>query len=526
MTEAAGRGGAQVAGNATALLAARLTTAAATLVASPMLFHLLGPRQFGLWALLAGLIAAAGLADAGFGSAQVREVARAAATGDVARARAAAALALLVYAALGLALFAVVLLAWAWVARILNLGDLAAAARLLALLLVASFVVDSAAVASRATLEGTQRMRPLAAVTAAAGVLGAALGVGLVVLGAGLAGLGTAAVAASVVRAVLLRRAATRSGVRISPSLRGVRRGEVRELLGYGARVQTTNAATALHDDADRLVLAAAFSPATVAPFDLGSKLVGTMRILPSLILTALFPLTASLSAAGDRARLDHVYLRATRWLAALGWISAAALFTNAGALVELWLGRELPLAATTIMLLAPAYAVHLTAGPAAAVARAEGATGSEARFAVLGVVVHGALVLPLLLAFGAAGAPLATGIAWTVGTGYFLWLFHRASGRPFAPFVHVAWKPFTAAVVAVLLTSAALGVLPEAQDRLDAALQVASRTFVVVLVSLLALWTTRFFDASDGALVRRLLERLPLPSLVPLRPRPGDESP
>lgn len=69
--------GARVSENAVALLAARLVSVGVALVTTPFLFEMLGARQFGVWALLLGIVAIVGYADLGLGSAQVREVAQA-----------------------------------------------------------------------------------------------------------------------------------------------------------------------------------------------------------------------------------------------------------------------------------------------------------------------------------------------------------------------------------------------------------------------------------------------------------------
>jgi O-antigen/teichoic acid export membrane protein len=505
-----------VAGNASAFLAARVVSAVVALATAPPLFAILGPHQFGLWALLLAAAGIAGLADLGLGSAQVREVAQATVTGEPRRARAAMALGLLLSTALALVLAAGILLGWSALANAFHLGDETDAARWAALLLVAALLVDSLAVPWRAALEGTQRMKPVAVIGGAAALVNGAAAVFLAALGAGLAGLGLAALAASLLRAALLWRSGRQSLAGMRPSLRAVGRAERRSLLGYGARVQATNVAAAVNADTDRLVLGAFFSPAVVAPFDLGSRLVAAMRIVPSYVLAALFPVIVGLHARGERELLDRLYLRTTRYLALFACLVAATLAVSADPLVALWIGQPLPLAATTIALLAPAYALSLTSGAAAALARAEGVPGRETRYAVLAAALNVALTIPLLIALGAVGVPLATALAILTATAYFFWHFHRASRRPLAPLVRATWKPFAAAALASFPTWAVLAVLPDPTGRSSALLAVGARAGLVLVLATVALWALRFFDAADRGAANALLCRARLLAPAP----------
>jgi O-antigen/teichoic acid export membrane protein len=514
--------GSRVAANAASLVTARLVSIGTVIATTPLLFGMLGARQFGLWSLLLGCIAVVGLSDLGLGSAQIREVARAATTGDRRRARTALALALLVYGLLALILLMSILVGWSAFASAFRLGGGAPQARDAALLLVAAFVLDLLAMPWRAGLEGNQRMRPIAATVAASAACEAVVGVTLVAAGAGLLGLGTAAVAASLLRAVILVLAGRRSLMGLRPSLCGSTAKELRSLLGYGVCIQGTNAAFAVNSQSDRLVLGAVFSPLIVAPFVLGNRLVTALRIVPGYIVAALFPAVSVLHAQGDRILVDRLYLRATRYLAVFACVSGAALIVTAGPLVRLWIGQPLPLAADTITFLCPAYALALVAGAAVAVTRAEGKPGRETRYAVLAAGLNGALTLPLLAAFGAKGVPLATGVASAIATAYFFWHFHRSSGRPLAPVVKLAWKPFAAAGLAVCLTWTAFGALPNGAGRLGAAAATGSRATAVLVFATLGLAGLRFFNGEDRALLRRALARIGAVAPAPLATTAG----
>ncbi|GAB3933589.1 hypothetical protein GCM10027614_04820 [Micromonospora vulcania] len=73
---------ARVTRNTASMLAARVVMALCGLISVPVIYEHLGPREFGVWVVLAGLLAMAALVDLGLGSALVREVARAESAAD------------------------------------------------------------------------------------------------------------------------------------------------------------------------------------------------------------------------------------------------------------------------------------------------------------------------------------------------------------------------------------------------------------------------------------------------------------
>jgi len=494
--------------NMALLLAGRLATAVATLVALPILFSALGPSRFGIWSLLLGIVAMAGLGDLGFGSIQLRAVAQAHGGHSTRRARGALALGMVVSVAIGLALLAAGWLAWPLFVEAFQLGAIAPEARVAALCLVASLTVDAIGSPWRNVLMGTQRMAAPVAALAGTTLLATAAGVALALDGAGLVGLGLAALAASVVRAGVLIVVARRHAPQLRPSLRDLRRGELRPLLGYGSRVQGSQAGALINLEADRFFIGGFFAPALVASFELGSKLVNTLNLIPFCALYAFFPAAAALSERGQRAELDALYLRMTRYLAAFACAATAVLVTSAGPLVHLWVGRPLPFAATAVAVLAPGLAIALVGGAAVAVTRAEGAPGRETRYVFATATLNLALTVPLVLVLGSVGVPLATSVAMGAGTAYFLWSFHRGSGRALRPVAGVVWKPLVAAVLACAVTLAAAHLLPDGPDRTDAAAAVAARVVLALALALGVLTVTRFFRRQDVLLLRRLVHR------------------
>jgi O-antigen/teichoic acid export membrane protein len=502
---AAGR---TVARNVAGMLLARVALALAGLVSLPVVYDRLGPTQFGIWALLSGLVTMVALVDLGLGSTLVRQVAATVHGGENRRARSALGVALVWGIVLALGAMAATVAVWPWLARLLNFGELAGEARKAALGLLCGLLIDGVAMPWRGVLEGMQRYPAVAWATGGTAVLGAVLAIVIVRLGGGLAALAGSVVATSALRAVLVVLAARRCAASMSPALAGLRRDDLRALGGYGLRVQVTSAAGAVNLELDRFVLSGFFGPSVAGGFDLGGRLVNLLRLPPAFALVALFPMAVSRAAERGPGWLDRFNLVVTRYLTAFAATGAAVLVVCADPLIRLWLGQPMWWAAANVAILAPSYAVNLASGATAIVTRVEGQPGRETGYAVASVVLNLALTWPLLRLFGPPGVPMATAVGVAVSTGYFIWSYHRGTGRPIAPMVRAIWPSLGAAVAGACAGALLAPWLPDGPGRLDAAVAVGCRASIVVLVVAGVLALTGFVGVDDRDRARRFIRR------------------
>ncbi|MFV2017268.1 lipopolysaccharide biosynthesis protein [Micromonospora sp. LOL_023] len=492
------RTGRRVARNTASLLGGRLIVTAVGLVTLPLVYERLGGPEFGVWVLLCAVVAVLAMVDLGLGSAMVREVAQGGI--DPASRRLRAVLGL----GLGWAMFlatlaaAVLTICWPWIGRLLQLGEIAGEAHRAMLWLLVSLFFGGVELPWRAVLEGTQCHGTAAWIGAGVALVGGVLTIWLMRIGGGLVGLAAITALTSSLRAGLTILAARWHSPTYTPRLRDIRREDLHVVRGYGIRVQATSAAGLVNTELDRFVLAGFFNPATAGHFDLGARLLNLLRLPPGFALIALFPV--AVAGAARTGWLDGFYLRTTRRLATYLGPCTAAVVVSADPLVRLWIGDQVPWAATNLAVLAPAYAVNLVLGAATIVARAEGRPGLETRYILLSVLLNLGTTLPLLWLYGPVGVPLATSAAILASSAYFLWYFHRRTARPLAPVVRIIGWTAAASIVAAIVGSTVAPYLPDGDGRVGAALAVACRTGVTLLVSALLLATVRLFRTTAGS--------------------------
>jgi len=327
----------------------------------------------------------------------------------------------------------------------------------------------------------------------------------------------------AVVRAAALSSLAWWRFPTLRPRLRRPDRSSARELVGYGAWVQASNVAGVVNVESDRWVLAAVFSPTTVASFEIGSKIIGVFRLLPTFALAALFPVASQAHGAGRRQEVDRLYLRSTRYLTLAAAGGAALLVAAAEPLVTLWLGVRLNFARDVLWILAPALAFNLSTGAVAMLVRAEGHPAWETRYAAVSVVLNVGFTVPLLVAAGPVGAVAGSALGIALASAYFFSSFHRLSERPLAPLLRIVWPAWTAGALAALVGLAGSRLLSTPSTRPEALLALLVSAALALAAYVLLLTLFGFWSRSERDLVGRGLARARA-SIRPAEPQRSNE--
>lgn len=515
----------KVARNSLGLLAASGVSMVAGMVSLPFLYGHLGDVHYGIWTLLVGLVALLTVARMGLRPTMTRVVAGAASEpGHLRQARGVLAIGMFWGAALGIAMIALAALCWPWLATLFRVGEFSGPARYAALLMLLAFLIDGMVMPWQSVLEGTQHYAPVSWLTAGAAVVTAALSIVVVEYGGGLVPLAAATVLISIVRAAIMMRVAARKAPALMPKPRDIRRCDFRDMTGYGLRVQTVEIAYLVNAHADRVVLGGFFGPAVVAGFEPGSKLITLLRTPVTVVMAAVFPAVVGFVARSAADRVYRAYLLMTRCLAAIAAVSTSVLLATADPLVRLWLGRPVPLAVDTIILLAVGHGVNICAGAVAVITMTDGRPALLARYAVLGTVVNLLLTVPLLTVFGPPGVPMATALSLVFSTAYLFVRFHRDLGRPVRPLVRALGPPTLAVAAAVTLTWLASPYLPDGPGRVDAAAAIGARGGLAALVALAVLAASGFVSAADRMRVRSALRGTPASGGQPMNDNPVEK--
>lgn len=491
----------------------------------------IGLDGFGLWSLVAVFTGYAALFDFGVSSAFTKYIAAHAAREEHREVSAVVSTGGLFYGVLGVVLVA---LGWPLIDLVLD-GTL----RLMAALYPdrewniagsarwedARFLFRGALILFAATncmapfaalQSGLQRMGITNALSVAASLLKVAATVYFLEAGYGVRGL--LYTNALVLAAFTIANAAV--AFRIYPALRigpgYVRWTIFRTLFAFGWRSQIAKLSNLINFQTDRMIVAVVTGGQMdfVGLYRVGEDLASKVRQIPALLVSALVPAVSDLDSRADHARLAQLYVRATKYVAAVTVPLTAYTIAASDMLLSLYEEKAaLEMSRWVVTLLLLGYAMNLLPGPGVSVALGKGNAGLPMRAGLISMIGNILLTVVLFQAVGFYGIPAATSLALAIST---LWFFNALRRDIDVPPGKLLWDslrwPVAASVPGFILCAAASVAVAGYQDRVG---NLALAGLCAVLFGLLYVFCLRwtpFVDRYDVAFMRDTfhLDRVP----------------
>lgn len=205
--------------------------------------------------------------------------------------------------------------------------------------------------------------------------------------------------------------ALTRTGL---PVVLGRRRMLVaqRENAGIWRFTLTTNAAGTvglLGEQLATLAVGGAAGPAAAGGFRIASKVARALAKPVQIAARVLYPELARLHASADRATLDHVMARVSRYAIGLSLAVVVVALAGGGLLIDLLAGPAYGFARDMLVVMAIGVAIDLSGLALEPLLIAHGRAGAVLAIRLAGVVVLGLLIALLLPGLGAMAAAVAT---------------------------------------------------------------------------------------------------------------------
>jgi O-antigen/teichoic acid export membrane protein len=195
------------------------------------------------------------------------------------------------------------------------------------------------------------------------------------------------------------------------PGARPATRAEVRAVLRYGApRAPSALLAQALFWG-DLFVLAHYASGRTLDAYAAAGRIAQLILLFLTSVNLVFSPFAADLHARGERAQLDALFKRATRWALGATLPLAIVLFVAAPQVLEAF-GPGFAVGATPLRIMLLGQTVNVATGGVAFVLVMAGFTGIDLADNVLAAVVLFALAIPLAAEVGPTGAAAASAAA------------------------------------------------------------------------------------------------------------------
>lgn len=498
--------------------AGRFWEAAVNLVLAAYIVPRVGLAGWGLWSLISIFTGYVALFDFGIGSGFTRYIAEYAARDERGRMSAVVTTGLAAYVVFGVLLCAVIWplvepLLWliAWLTpQSAGWQDPALVDEVRFLLRggLVLFAFSNCIAPFTAIQTGLQRMGVTNVISFGASLLKIAVTVAFLEAGLGVRGLLYAqgvVLGAFSVAAVLV-------AFRLAPGLAVAPRHLSRDALGvlfqFGWRAQVARLSNLIAFQTDKLVVGVVFGQlGLVGVYRVGEELASKMRQLPVLLLSAIVPAAADLEARGDAARLRLLYVRSTKYVAAVTVPLTVFVAGASEPLIRAWMGDipGLETAAWVNRIITLGYLANILPGAGTGIALGMGRPGLQMTAGLIEMTGNVTLTIALVLTMGFYGIPLGTALAMGLSCAWFL--------RAMRPLVDVGgWDlirttllwPLVAALPGLACCLGASWWTAGTSGRATSAVAVLGAGVALAVSYAALLYCSPFFDAYDRDFARQ----------------------
>lgn len=319
-----------------------LLTGVIGFLVTPVMVHLLGDGDYGLWVTVFSLTGYFGLVDQGIRPSLVRYVSRDHAAGDRAGLERTLSSALALYGIAGVVTLAVLAVLVQYVGTWFHIapGQLDAA-RTTVVLAGLSLAIGFPFGVFGATLSGLQRYDLANLIGIGIGILRGLLFVAVLRLGGGIVALAWAALATNLaghlLSLVMVRRLLP--GLRVS--LRLVDAPHLKRVASYSGIAFIGALASGIAFQSDALVITAFLGAALVTPFALAAGLIENVRTLVHSATWVLSPTASEMETLGEADQLRAMLIAGAKYSVLLSWPVLAALILFADPLMATWVGER-----------------------------------------------------------------------------------------------------------------------------------------------------------------------------------------
>jgi O-antigen/teichoic acid export membrane protein len=423
------------------------------LLLTPYIVSTLGVQRFGVWSLIFVITSYLGLLDLGTGTAFVKYVAEYYTRRDYDAINSIVNTGFAFYLTLAFVLIALVV---AFNDSILHLfripPEILDEARFVLLGGIVILSLSNALSTFQAVTKGLQRMDVTNVIALAVSVPDVIGTIVFLQLGYGLKGL----IVKEAIVFVLTASLFVLYAFKLLPSLRvGFRfcqRERLRELLGYGLKVQVSQLADLVSSQVDKVLLGYFLGLSPVALYELGSKVVFTSKRLSRVLTSAIMPAASEIKARRDPQTLLLLYLRGSKYLVLVAAPLFFLIIFAAPLIMRAWMGRGYELSALVIQSLALGHFVHLLTGVGTMIVKGIGKPEVETRYTLLLLVMNIVLGVALVIRLGFLGVLIATPFSLIASSLYFMVIVHRLLRISLLPFIRDTYlKPVLASLVASL---------------------------------------------------------------------------
>ena len=325
---------------------------ATNLIAFPFVVARLGDAAAGIWLLLGTVTGYMGLLELGLVPSLAQFVAAAHGRGDDRDVGRAAITSLVILSGLAVVPIGLSFAAPQLVPLLHVDADLAGAGAMALRIALLGFAARMPLAVLQALLLGAQRLDRASQLWILMGWTKFAAAFAVLSWGGGLVALVAAETLVHLAGGILQWRWVRQEMPSLSWALAGVNRETAWHLVSYGASLLLLNITTLIIEQTDRLVIAAYLPIEQVTIYSAAWKLYMLAYAVPTTLVQAVGPMTASMHGRGDQAAIRALFLRMSKYCVAVALPLVATLAASRDWLLTIWMGERFTAAGPAVLVL------------------------------------------------------------------------------------------------------------------------------------------------------------------------------
>ncbi len=304
---------------------------------------------------------------------------------------------------------------------------------------------------------------------------------------------------------------------RICPELRlspfDVSIAGVKKIMSLGGRFQLLSFLSTGIARGIKLLITFFCGISSLAMFDLAEKLLRLGKLSSGALITPLMPAFARLHAGNDEKKKRELYLYGSKLVALTAAVSLGGLAALADQLIVMWTGKEYPLAAWTIRMLAGGQFVWILTALGTSSLRGKGTLRMEMTYSIIRATILAVAIYPAYLYAQYAGIVLAVFVSRLAGSLWFLMTYSRQEGAGFLDYCRsIMFRTVLIGVAATYTTTALLPAvyqwIPIWSERWRAGFVVALAGGLYAGVTVALIWFGNFSSPERQYLMCRILPK------------------
>ena len=279
----------------------------------------------------------------------------------------------------------------------------------------------------------------------------------------------------------------------------------LRKVLGFGLKVQGSRVSSLVKEHYNKIIISHFFGIILVAYYEVASRIVQIIRLLPQFLHIALVPASAEVSVKYDKDSLWLLYKKAAKFTLLFCVPIIFFIFMKTEEILLLWLGRGFDAAAIIVRILIIGVFIELLSSTAIPVTLGMGRPEMQLKRDLFEMTLSIILCTALIQLYGLYGALLGLVFSISLASIYFFILVLRCFNTKPYPILKLFFTPVLSSAVAMIIPAL---INIEANSRTSAAisLSINGALFFVSYLGLLTLIGD--FDEYDKFIIK---ERLPM---------------